>query len=535
MPTKYLQYFPKPLLEDLVAGRWLPFVGAGFSRNAIVPPSKQMPLWNTLGDLLAKDLEGYSSSGAIDAISAYEHEYGRPKLIEKLTELLLIDEARPGSAHKAFCSVPFDLVCTTNFDFLIEREYELIPRHCTPLIDEEQLSIKLKEAGVALLKLHGDLHHPNRLVVTETDYDNFLDKFPLIATYLANLLITRTAVFVGYSLDDPDFRQVWQVVRERLGRSRRTAYAIAVSAPATDISRFDRRGVKLISLPGSKSQYGAVLAEAFSELHGFWRANFIPASQVKEEQPLQELSLPPGIPNRLCFFAIPLSLQPFYRERVFPLVRNTGLVPVTADDIVSPGNALLPKLDALLDRALLFVADISSANTLFELGIAARQVNHSRILVVVQSGQDLPLDLPNVRILNRPDVTSTDPEVFLRDLERWFADAAQQHAESINAEPVRLLNAGEYRAAVIAAVSLLENMLRRRLDIPTTSTARTFGLRQVLELAQRQNILGDMPIKNILSWLQLRNEAVHTGKTVTKAAAEQVVTGVLKIVQGIEL
>ena len=39
-----------------------------------------------------------------------------------------------------------------------------------------------------------------------------------MSTYLANLLISRTALFIGYSLDDPDFRAIWQVVKDRLGR-----------------------------------------------------------------------------------------------------------------------------------------------------------------------------------------------------------------------------------------------------------------------------------------------------------------------------
>ena len=42
-----------------------------------------------------------------------------------------------------------------------------------------------------------DLNHPGRLVAAETDYDRFLHSFPLLATYLANLLITRMAVLVG--------------------------------------------------------------------------------------------------------------------------------------------------------------------------------------------------------------------------------------------------------------------------------------------------------------------------------------------------
>jgi hypothetical protein len=247
-------------LDDLVAGRWLPIVGAGFSRNAVLPPGRNMPLWGELGTIIGEELGDYLPTNPIDAISAYEHEYGRPKLIERLSDLLLLGEARPGEAHRAFCSIPFDLVCTTNFDFLLERQYELIPKHYTPLIDEDQLSVNLKEAGVALLKLHGDLHHPTRLVATENDYDRFLDRYPLLATFLANLLITRTAVLVGYSLDDPDFRQVWQVVGERLGRSRRIAYVITVGSKPTEISRFERRGVKVINLAAGKANYAEVLA-----------------------------------------------------------------------------------------------------------------------------------------------------------------------------------------------------------------------------------------------------------------------------------
>jgi len=212
MSAKYIKYFPKPLLDDLVESRWLPVVGAGMSKNADLPPGKSLPLWNELGKLIAEDISDYSYFNALDALSAYEHEFGRPKLIERLSDLLLVNESRPGKVHRAFCSIPFDIVCTTNFDFLLERQYELTPRPCTPIVDEEQLSVRVGAASASLLKLHGDLNHPNRLVVTEEDYDGFLSHYPLVATHLSNYLITRTAVLIGYSLDDPDFRQLWQVI-----------------------------------------------------------------------------------------------------------------------------------------------------------------------------------------------------------------------------------------------------------------------------------------------------------------------------------
>jgi SIR2-like protein len=525
MATKYLRHFPKPLLDDLVGGRWLPIIGAGFSRNAVVPAGKQMPLWADLGSSFATEIGDYASAGALDAISAYEHEYGRPKLIERLAEALLISESRPGTAHQAFCSIPFDIVCTTNFDFLLERQYEAVPRNCTPVVDEEQLSINVRDSGVGLLKLHGDLRHPVRLVATETDYDRFLDKYPMLATYLANLLITRTAVFIGYSLDDPDFCQVWQVVGERLGRSRRMAYAISVGAKSTDISRFDRRGVKIINLPAVKSKYGGVLAEAFDELRDYWRAALIPSSQVKEEQSRRELSLPAKALTRLCFFAVPLALLSFYRDRIFPLVRQNGFVPVTADEVVAPGDAILPKIDALIGRARLMVVDASTDFTLEELRIGIRQLHDpTRILIIYQEGTTPP-DIM-LQSLARPDVTVDDPEPFLNQVQDWLHSAAERLRPDLLGEPTRLLHAGEYRAAVMSAISLLESVLRRHADRPGVSSPRYVTLRPLLEQANSQGMLGDTPVHVVQEWLKVRNEVVHSHRPVTKANAEQIVNGV---------
>jgi hypothetical protein len=107
---------------------------------------------------------------------------------------------------------------------------------------------------------------------------------PLLATYLANQLITKTAVFIGYSLEDPDFRQIWHVVSDRLGRTRRKAYAIAVNARPADVARYERRGVKVINLPGTREKYGDVLAATLRELREYLRDNVISVSKVTEEE-----------------------------------------------------------------------------------------------------------------------------------------------------------------------------------------------------------------------------------------------------------
>ena len=535
MAAKYLQLFPRPLLDDLVNGRWLPMVGAGMSLNARVPEGRKMPLWSDLGNKLEADLDDFGAQGALDAISAHEHAFGRPRLIERLSEILMLHNAAPGDAHKEFCSIPFDIVCTTNFDFLLERQYEASSRFVYPVVDEDQLSLNIATPGTLLLKLHGDLRHPTRLVVTEADYDAFLTKYPLLATYLANQLITKTAVLIGYSLDDPDFRQIWQVVTQRLGRSRRIAYAITVDAKAADIARFARRGVTVINLPGSKNDYGAILAAAFSELREYYLSKVFSVSTVTEERPLRELRLPRDALSRLCFFAVPAEQLPLYRERVFPAIEAAGFVPVTADDVISPGDSVTAKIDGLIDRAAVVVVEPTSAWTLAELRLAlSRQPQPDLsgrrktlvVIPVVPSFQQLPLDVQEHQALERGQWDG-NTEAFVAKLVDWLTIKVPQGGTERNDEPQRLYDAKEYRAAVISAMSLLESELRKRLEKPTwESVRRPMSMRQLAELAVREQVISAADLPKITDWSQVRNAAVHTWGEVSRHTAQQIVKGV---------
>lgn len=536
--TKYLQYFPKPLLDDLVKGRWLPVVGAGMSLNAVLPAGEKMPLWNDLGKAFEDDLADFAASNPVDAMSAYEHEFGRARLIERLSDLLHLRNALPGEAHRAFCTIKFDLVCTTNFDFLLEKQYDLTPRYVNPVVDEEQLSLDITYDGTVLLKLHGDLRHPSRLVVTEGDYDAFLIKYPLIATYLSNLLITKTAVLVGYSLDDPDFRQIWQVVAQRLGKTRRQAYAIAVGAQPTDVARFARRGVTLINLPKTRNeQYGEVLAAAFDELAAHWRGNVLDVSTVKEEAPLRELKLPKESISRLVFFAVPLHRLPVYRERVFPAVSNIGLVPVTADDVVSPGDSISAKIDALMDRAVAIVVEVGSTWTSAELRLAlsrAKEPNFAdgralQIIVVGDIKKSPTTFNLNRHFITRIELDAENDEGIWQLIQALRIVVPQEEQEKL--EPTRLIEKREYRAAVISAMGLLESTLRKQLEKPDWNrVSRPMSMRQLIETAHSQKLIHNVDYDHIAEWIKVRNNVVHTNLAVSKETAKSIVDGVLTLI-----
>jgi len=239
---------PKPLLDDIVYKRCIPIIGAGFSRNAELPQNKIMPLWDDLGKYFAQQIPDFQYTTPIDAISAYEYEFGRSKLIEEMWIALHIRDAKPGSTHISFAQLPFDKILTTNIDFLLERSYEAINRNYRVITSEKQFSLNLPETEIEILKFHGDIKNPDSLIITERDYDTFLKKSPLFSTCVSYFITTRTPLLIGYSLSDPDFRQLWEILKERLGDSRRKAYTILSNPSRYDIARYERRGVKVIEI-----------------------------------------------------------------------------------------------------------------------------------------------------------------------------------------------------------------------------------------------------------------------------------------------
>jgi hypothetical protein len=496
---KYIKYFPKPFLEDLVNGKTIPIVGAGFSKNAEIPQKKSILDWNELGNEIANEINDYEYINALDAISAYCHEYSRTKLVEKLTSLLLVDSIKPGKTHLAFCELQFDIVCTTNFEFLLEDGYKLASKYCRPIIEEDQLSISTNSENVILLKLHGDLHHPNRLIATEEDYDSFLEKYPILSTYLANLLISRTPFFIGYSLDDNNFRQIWQLIKDRLGSLRRQAYVLKVSCSPHEKARFERRGVKVINLKGNPLDYPKILQETFMELKEYWTSSLLEKNIISEDNAMAELSLPDDVKNRISFFSMPIKLIPFYKKYIFPVVRNLNLVPISADDVISIGDNWTAKTTALISRSEFIVIDIGSISTYFEMGVAlANKDKNTRILIIKDENIPISSEIQSQQfIITRPTDPYEEPEAIAEQVENWFNEVLEPLKKTYQDEPERLLKKKEYRAAVISAISLLENYMKNKISEFKNFQESKKSLYSLMQLAVKFKIINPNQMGNL--------------------------------------
>jgi hypothetical protein len=531
---KYIKYFPKPFLEDLVKGRVLPIIGAGFSKNAIVPKNKKMLDWDELGKSFAELIPDYTYNGAIDAISAYCHEYSRPKFVEKLSELLLTGHLKAGSTHRAFCNLPFQSVATTNFDFLLEQGYGLVSRYCRPVIEENQLAIAhTNPKEVTLFKIHGDLHHPDRIVASEEDYDGFLNRYPMISTFLANLFISKTVLYIGYSLDDPDLRQIHQLIKDRLGKFKRQAYTIRIDSTSQESTRFQRRDVKVINIPKGNKSYSIILEEIFDELRDYWTAEYPNIATITEEDPLIELTITKdnGEINRLCYFSIPTNAISLYKKYIFPIVESFGFAPMTVDDVLSPGNNFAAKISSLIERSSIVVVDTSSQNNAFELGIARTLKSKKVQLVVVKETNDDVLMESDITIINRRTNIFDDIDNVCRDFEEVFQRFYDDLQTDFEDEPSRLLGKKEYKAATISAMSLLEIQLRNKIEKKIDLRFKPASFKELLRLGTTYQLIDQKDFSEISEWIFIRNKLVHTTEyRIDFKTAKRIVSQVRKMV-----
>ena len=95
-------------------------------------------------------------------------------------------------------------IVTTNYDRLIEDIFEF-----TPLIGN---NILLSNPYGALYKIHGCVSDPNRIIITEEDYNNFNEKYELIRAQLLSLFIHNPIIFMGYNIGDENIKSILKTI-----------------------------------------------------------------------------------------------------------------------------------------------------------------------------------------------------------------------------------------------------------------------------------------------------------------------------------
>ncbi len=173
------------------------FVGAGVSKNS------GLPTWGQMVQAFAEEI-GYPTKGRLATeeyirIPQYYYcldESEGHSSYYSLIKSMLPEDIGPNLLDELIVSLRPKHIVTTNFDTLLDQaagEYQVIR-------DDRDLMTGI--SAHYLLKLHGDIRQPKKLVFKEDDYLHYSHTHRLMETFLKSLLIDHVFLFVGYSLND---------------------------------------------------------------------------------------------------------------------------------------------------------------------------------------------------------------------------------------------------------------------------------------------------------------------------------------------
>ncbi len=141
----------------------------------------------------------------------------------------------------------FRTIVTTNWDPFCERTVNVL----VPMVEDQDIPF-WDENKRQVLKIHGCVTRPHTIVATLDDYNACMKDRSrgAVFTKLRDLMATKTFIFVGYSVKDPDFRLIYDEVINNLGPFRRGAYVIDPDPKEDSKKDWESRGVKIFKMKG---------------------------------------------------------------------------------------------------------------------------------------------------------------------------------------------------------------------------------------------------------------------------------------------
>lgn len=219
LQNKYTE-FKRNIRKAMKNNQLALFIGAGVSINS------GMPSWQNAVETIGKRLgiEQVANTDFLKIPQYYYNANGKQAYNSLMQEIFKYRVELPiSSIHKKLLKFNAQTIITTNYDKLIERASEEKGeiRH----IICQDSDIPYIKNNKQLIKMHGDFDHDN-FVLKEDDYLNYSSNFKLIENYVRSIIGSKVILFVGYSFNDPDLKQIFSWVKNILGKDMRKAYLI---------------------------------------------------------------------------------------------------------------------------------------------------------------------------------------------------------------------------------------------------------------------------------------------------------------------
>ncbi len=226
------------------------WAGAGLSINAGFPSGQK------LGEILVNNLsksqrEIINSSLTLPDLAEEFYRLkgnNRNALITILKKTFQNTSLKPTSLHEQLSIIPhFKTIITTNYDTLIEDSFKekgqvVLSSNHIPYLEKDKAHI---------FKVHGDLNDPSSVIITKSDYNNFFksnSESDIFWTVIKERISTKSVLFLGYNLEDPNVSVIFERITDALGKDRKECFLVAPNLPQHKVDNLTLKGIQYINI-----------------------------------------------------------------------------------------------------------------------------------------------------------------------------------------------------------------------------------------------------------------------------------------------
>lgn len=266
------------IIDRIYEGRCVPFLGAAVNVSDKNRDYAGLPLGVDVAKEFIKeiDFKGRDDRDLARITLQFEFETDRPQLITRLKTILPDQNCNPSPLLRTLANLPLKLIVTTNYDRLMEcalknKDFKIIVQPHEGFENKPEIQQQFKELalykGLILYKIHGTFsgnrepknsqaqEDQSTVVITEDDYIKFLTLIDKqeerigVPKIISSRFTYSTLLFLGYSLEDWDFRTIYKGLIETLPQNQsRKSFAIQKDPSEFWINFWQKKGVEIYNI-----------------------------------------------------------------------------------------------------------------------------------------------------------------------------------------------------------------------------------------------------------------------------------------------
>lgn len=211
--------WPSTLIKEIADRRCIIFLGSGASAGSVsaVDPTKHPPTWRNLlttaKDRFLRDADDrdavtdlLNNNHFLDAAQVIHDRSNRADLYDFFRDEFDRPNYQPNDIHRLVLELDPKTVITTNYDRIFDNLCN--PGFNVCIYYQDHALNDIRSTTRVILKAHGCISDPTRIVLTRAQYFEMRLKHPAFYRLLDALFLTNTLLFIGCSMTDPDIQLV---------------------------------------------------------------------------------------------------------------------------------------------------------------------------------------------------------------------------------------------------------------------------------------------------------------------------------------